>query len=309
MLTLDASTVIPAIALPPYSEFCSSQRLQQFLNSMPVGAYYKNSQSQMLWYNRFLCDRFQVSDSQWLGLKDTEFLGEQGKAFIENDRQVLATRQPHRFLETFEFSNGSNLYWQSHKFPIWDAELEEWLVGGLSIDITDIAVSSYQDRLTGLFNRRYLDEVLKRELERSKREKTQLGVVFIDIDNFKSYNDRYGYDMGDAVLVEVARIIKSSIRANDYGARFGGDEALALLVNTKLEGAYRVADLIRERIAELKVCDRSNCLRGITASIGVAVSDDYTTDLIKSASDAARLAKRSGKNQVKACSSTFSSRR
>ncbi|NPA52718.1 MAG: diguanylate cyclase [Aquificae bacterium] len=152
-----------------------------------------------------------------------------------------------------------------------------------------------KDFLTGLFNRRYFEEILKWEIELSKRYNHPLSIILLDIDNFKKVNDMYGHQVGDRVLREIADVLKKNIRSSDIAARYGGEEFVILLPETDVEGAVKVAEKLRTQIQNLK----PNGIE-ITASFGVTklFGDDTVETFIKRADTALYQAKRKGKNRV-----------
>jgi diguanylate cyclase (GGDEF)-like protein len=155
---------------------------------------------------------------------------------------------------------------------------------------------SITDSLTKLYNRRYLLDRLAREIERSRRHKRSFGVLLVDVDNFKRYNDAYGHLAGDEVLTRIASLLQESTRQVDCVARYGGEEFVAVLAETDMTGAEEVCDRIRTRLA-------SSAFHGakITLSIGVAVFPTHgeTPESLTAAADAAMYeAKRAGRDQV-----------
>ena len=120
------------------------------------------------------------------------------------------------------------------------------------------------DELTGLFNHRRFQEVMAAEVERARRYDQEMGLIMLDIDNFKRVNDTYGHMQGDMVLREVARVLRQSAREIDEPARYGGEEMAVALPQTDLEGAYRFAERVRKRIEalELPLLDGDGTLRG-----------------------------------------------
>ncbi|GAB1538282.1 diguanylate cyclase [Scytonema sp. NUACC21] len=128
------------------------------------------------------------------------------------------------------------------------------------------------DGLTQVANRRYLDDCLKREWQRSAREQTPLSFILCDIDYFKSYNDTYGHVAGDDCLKKVARAICHAVRRPaDVVARYGGEEFAVVLPNTNFSGAVRVAENIKLRVKELKISHASSCVKDyLTLSMGIA---------------------------------------
>jgi diguanylate cyclase (GGDEF)-like protein len=129
-----------------------------------------------------------------------------------------------------------------------------------------------RDPLTGLFNRRYLDETLPRELHACLRDDQPLALAILDIDHFKRYNDTWGHEAGDLVLIEVSRILREHLRASDIACRFGGEELLAVMPRAELHEARerisRIANLVRD--AEVQIHDRP--LPAVTFSAGIALS-------------------------------------
>jgi diguanylate cyclase (GGDEF)-like protein len=156
-----------------------------------------------------------------------------------------------------------------------------------------------QDPLTGVINRRGLEELLQRLLQRNKNFDENHGIILIDLDNFKSINDNYGYDAGDKALVLVANILKLSARPLDYVVRVGGDEFLILVINVELEQCLAIAERIKDSLAQTPVILKDNELH-ITASIGVSSLNACKTveELLQSTQDALHKSKNLGKNRV-----------
>jgi diguanylate cyclase (GGDEF)-like protein len=155
------------------------------------------------------------------------------------------------------------------------------------------------DALTGLHNRRELEQRIAEEMSRSRRHARPLSVVIGDLDHFKRVNDEYGHAVGDDVLRAVGERMRGSLRAEDLAVRWGGEEFLLLLPDTDLENAVRVADKIRLTIADRPVIcgDRSV---GVTISFGVAQlgKDEAVADLVRRADDAMYRAKSEGRDRV-----------
>ncbi|MGO8990716.1 MAG: diguanylate cyclase [bacterium] len=153
---------------------------------------------------------------------------------------------------------------------------------------------SVTDDLTGLYNHRHFFKTLEAELVRLKRQRTSLSLMMVDLDNFKSYNDRYGHLEGDKVLKNVGEIVKHSIRHNvDSGYRYGGDEFAVLLIGASMDRAMTIAERIRSSIEKTE-------FQNITVSIGLSEYRD-SLDLegfVKSADDALYTAKHAGGNRV-----------
>lgn len=157
------------------------------------------------------------------------------------------------------------------------------------------------DGLTGLFNRRRLDEVLPRYVARSHFEKRPLSVLMIDVDHFKSINDRFGHYSGDRVLYEVAHVLRDRCRPSDFVARYGGEEFTVVLPGARALDAELVAERLRLAVEGLAIRLESGlALPTTTASIGIAelVTDESTGELLTRADAALYQAKRSGRNRA-----------
>jgi diguanylate cyclase (GGDEF)-like protein len=158
------------------------------------------------------------------------------------------------------------------------------------------------DELTGLANVRQLHGVLQHELERARRFESPLGLVMLDIDDFKKVNDTYGHQQGDVVLASVARVLRDLSRDIDEPARYGGEEMAVVLPQTDTEGAAQLAERMREGVEALRVprVDGQGHL-AVRASFGVAsvpFNAGDTESLIAAADAALYRAKRAGKNRV-----------
>ena len=164
-----------------------------------------------------------------------------------------------------------------------------------------LRTQSIRDALTGLYNRRHLEEILEREIRRSARAQQHLGIIVIDLDHFKSFNDPYGHDAGDAVLCETGLSLTSGIRAEDFVCRYGGEEFVVVLPTANLEAARARAETLRLKMKELTILHQGKSMGMITISAGVAVFPDHGTtprEVIAAADAALYEAKRNGRDQV-----------
>ncbi len=179
---------------------------------------------------------------------------------------------------------------------------------GVSIENVDLHETvqrqAVTDELTGLFNHRRFQEVIFQEVERAKRFEGDVGLIMLDIDNFKRVNDTYGHMQGDLVLREVARVLRESSREIDEPARYGGEEMAVALPGTDLDGAFNFAERVRHAIEslELPLIEGGGTLR-VTASFGAAALEQGNgaadkDALVASADAALYRAKRSGKNRT-----------
>ena len=197
---------------------------------------------------------------------------------------------------------------RGRKFSRGEEELLEYLAGQavVSIENSDmhqtVQRQAVTDELTGLANVRQFHGALEHELERARRFESPLGLVMLDIDDFKRVNDGYGHQQGDVVLSSVARALRDLSRDIDEPARYGGEEMAVILPQTDLEGASQLAERMREAVEELRVprVDGEGHL-SVTASFGVASIPFSAGDkeaLIAAADAALYRAKRAGKNRV-----------
>jgi diguanylate cyclase (GGDEF)-like protein len=160
---------------------------------------------------------------------------------------------------------------------------------------------SVTDDLTRLYNSRYLNLVLRREAKRASRSGRPLSVLFIDMDGFKSVNDKHGHLAGSKALVEAAAIIRGSARETDVVARFGGDEFSVILPDTGREGAVSVAERVRDRIRAFGFLASDGLAIRLTASIGVATLPDVAgsaEELLRAADTAMYRVKDAGKDGI-----------
>jgi len=156
------------------------------------------------------------------------------------------------------------------------------------------------DSLTGLHTRSTLEETLSREFARSKRYETELSLLFLDLDDFKKINDRFGHLAGDVILSEVGKIIKNEIRAEDSAARYGGEEFIVLLPETGKVDALVMSERIRSKVEAINLKYDDNYIRptisGGLASFPIDAHDEV--DLLKYADSALYRAKEFGKNNI-----------
>lgn len=177
----------------------------------------------------------------------------------------------------------------------------------ISISLSNIKLREslrYQvihDPLTDLFNRRYLEETLVREILRVRRKGAPLAVIMLDLDHFKRFNDTFGHEAGDNLLRTTGKFLKSNLRQEDMACRYGGEEMVMVLPETPMEVAMKRAEEIREGVAALQIFQRGQSLQGTTVSLGVAMFPEHGVtgeDLLKAADDAMYQAKAAGRNRV-----------
>lgn len=160
---------------------------------------------------------------------------------------------------------------------------------------------SLHDPLTGLYNRRHMDEVLLHEVQLARRKGRSLTAIMLDIDHFKRFNDQFGHEAGDAVLCEVGKLLSSQVRETDMACRYGGEEFLLLLPESPLEVAIERAEILRAKVGELTLTHQGRALGRISLSLGVADLPDHaeTGDALITAADTALYqAKAAGRDRV-----------
>lgn len=179
---------------------------------------------------------------------------------------------------------------------------------GAVMDITDrkrvenaLRELSVRDPLTGLFNRRYLEETLSRELWRAARSQHSVGIIMLDIDHFKRLNDTYGHSGGDAVLRELGELLNKHVRGSDIACRYGGEEFTLILPDATLNTTQRRAEQVRQAVQNLRIRLGDEVVESITLSLGVAGFPAHGLtgpDLLAAADAALYHAKQMGRNQV-----------
>jgi diguanylate cyclase (GGDEF)-like protein/PAS domain S-box-containing protein len=289
-----------------------------FMDNAPFLAFMKDAQGRMVYYNRHSADHFSVGRDAWLNRKDDELWPPEVAAAIrENDRSVLCHWKTIIVEEHVRAADGSRGDWRSYKFPFRDSEGREY-VASFAVDITadkesarkianyqkaleaaneQLLALSVTDGLTRLLNRRAFETALESEFATSRRYGTCLSLLILDIDNFKLFNDDFGHEMGDRVLVSVAATIKGAFRSTDTVARYGGEEFSILLPNTTRQSAVESAERLRNAIRGLNVEGRP-----VTVSIGAsstaATGSLSKADLVRRADEALYRAKREGKDRI-----------
>jgi diguanylate cyclase (GGDEF)-like protein/PAS domain S-box-containing protein len=160
---------------------------------------------------------------------------------------------------------------------------------------------SIHDPLTGLYNRRYLEEALNQEIQRAQRHRHPIGIIMIDIDYFKRVNDTHGHEAGDRVLAAVGQLLRNSVRGSDIACRYGGEEMTLVLPESSLGVTLARAEEIRRAMGKIQISYGGLTLDRLSVSLGVAgfpTHGDIGSDVVKAADAALYQAKASGRNQV-----------
>jgi len=164
-----------------------------------------------------------------------------------------------------------------------------------------LTVLSLHDQLTGLYNRRYLDVILEKQINSAKRHNKIFAVLLLDIDHYKKINDELGHEAGDFVLKEISNCIQNHIRTEDIVARYGGDEFIVILVDIDSKNALQRAELLRKSVETMEIYYDKKQLENLSISIGIAmypINGKKEHILIKAADSALYKAKLLGKNHV-----------
>ncbi|MGA9532094.1 MAG: sensor domain-containing diguanylate cyclase [Anaerolineales bacterium] len=160
---------------------------------------------------------------------------------------------------------------------------------------------SVRDHLTGLFNRRYLEETFDRELLRATRNAASVGIILLDVDNFKQYNDVSGHAAGDAILRELGSLLLANVRGEDIPCRYGGDEFTIVMPDAPLEITRQRAELLLRRAGRFQIPFEGRILKPVALSVGVAAFPENglrSGDLLRAADMALYQAKREGRGRV-----------
>jgi diguanylate cyclase (GGDEF)-like protein len=160
---------------------------------------------------------------------------------------------------------------------------------------------SIRDPLTGMFNRRYMEETVEREILRAKRNNEAIGVIMIDIDHFKLFNDTFGHQAGDALLTTLGHFFLSHVRGEDVACRYGGEEFILVMPGAKPEPTLKRAEDLREKVHNIDATFHGQSLGKVTLSMGVAnypANGTTLESLIQRADQALYQAKVEGRDRV-----------
>ena len=165
---------------------------------------------------------------------------------------------------------------------------------------------SVRDHLTGLFNRRYMEETLERELRRASRKQLSLGIIMLDLDNLKQFNDTWGHAAGDEILGALGNLLLRQVRGEDIACRYGGDEFILILPDASQQVTRERAELICEHAKQFHLQFDGQSLAAVTLSLGVAVFPEHgvtSTGILRAVDTALYCAKHEGRDRVAVASS------
>jgi diguanylate cyclase (GGDEF)-like protein len=295
--------LLAALAARQHALRESENRFLAFMNTLPAAAFIESRDGKTIFANRYMTGT--VGLHAWPARADAAADGRQAAIHEEEIRDAA----------------GETRLFQTYTFEIPYAGHSP-LVGGIALDITEhrrveaqVRVQLLHDPLTGLPNRSLLNDRLAQALASARRSRCVGAVYFIDLDNFKPLNDRYGHATGDQLLIEAAARLKQCIREVDTAARFGGDEFVvvvarlaegldeaktqALIVGSKLRFALSLSHLLHVNRGG---ADEKAIVHQCTASIGIALfdaSEERPADVLKRADSAMYAAKMAGRNQLR----------
>lgn len=238
--------------------------------------------------------------------KDIEASQEAFEALQKNEYnryENLPLRAKNGRLVQVEFV--SNVYWvgqekviQCNIRDITDRkQAEEALIKSNAL----LREQSVRDHLTGIFNRRYMEETLDRELLRCSRNLLSIGIIMVDVDDFKCFNDVYGHAAGDTILQTIGCLLFENVRGEDIACRNGGDEFIIVMPEASSEATIGRAELIRTLIQQFDLHYEGRKLEAITISIGVSIfpkNGITSAAILRAADDALYRAKREGRNRI-----------
>lgn len=306
----------------------SQKLLHEIVNNTPALIYIFDIHDRIVLLNNEIEKLLGVQSGEIVGKTRQEVLPEElAMQHRNNDLEVIQSRSPKTFIEESPEIDKTR-YYLTTKFPLFDAENEVYAICGISVDITERKQSEEQllrtteqlslrlkeieqlqeqlqeqairDPLTGLHNRRYMSETLEREITRAGRDDKPLSVIVSDLDRFKAINDTHGHKLGDDFLVQISTMLKKHTRGSDIVCRYGGEEFLLVLPNTKLDSAVNRAEEIRQRCMDLIIHHAGRDLN-VTMSFGVAVFPEHgqeADELVIKADKAMYRAKQKGGNRV-----------
>ena len=280
------------------------------MDNAPFLAFIKDDEGRFVFYNDRMARQFGIGRTDWIGKNVHDlFPAALADVYRANDLEAIASGCLVARVEAVVDALGCTTQWKSHKFSWQDAGGKSML-GGISVDLTsemkqqralevlcgELELLAATDGLTGLANRRVLDDRVQLEFQSARRYRTALSVVLLDIDNFKKRNDQLGHAAGDLILQRMGALIRDCARETDLAARYGGEEFVIVLPNTDGDGATQFAERLKTAM------DRESWPGGpVTASIGTASLDHWTVSgerLVALADDAMYEVKCTGKNRI-----------
>ncbi len=283
--------------------------LRAMMENTADSIYFKDRECRLLWVNRKLARDLDCSDpTMVVGKTDIELFGEEfGAITRRDDLHVMETGTPLiGIIESRRTPDGGLNWTSTTKLPLRDAEGHIHGLMGITREINELKrleqdyhYRATHDPLTGLPNRFLMFDRMQQYLARSSRTQEGLAVIFIDLDNFKNINDRWGHAGGDRLLEAVGARLTAAIRESDTAARLGGDEFLIVMEGTHRTEALPAASKLLEAIAQPVILSGESV--STSASFGVSLYPEHgcsPEELVSAADQALYTSKRQGKNQI-----------
>ena len=231
---------------------------------------------------------------------DSEDYYKQVECYAEQIRKTSSADEIIRILDIV-LSETRGLRFNDEVFVAKEqAKLAEQKIESLKSELEQLRGLIQTDQMTGAFNRRGLEDIFKREAARADRNAQSLGVVLIDLDNFKKINDSLGHPYGDSVLMNLVAVAKETLRPSDIVARFGGEEFVILLPDVEMEDALTIIQRLQNNLAKNSSFQIDNQLMLLTFSAGIALRSfgEHQNSVISRADKALYQAKQTGKNRA-----------
>ncbi|MFI3312967.1 MAG: GGDEF domain-containing protein [Eubacteriales bacterium] len=295
--------------------------LKSALNELPNPIFMKNQQGEFVYFNAQYEQYFNMDRATYLNktVLDLDYLPMDERIRYQNeDLHLISTKGTSHYEATFQLPNGQDahsLYWSKgfEASPtgerglvgeIVDISIQKKLQEDIKASVDNLEVANQQievllkqDCLTGLFNRRAIEELIQKEAQRNDGTTLALSMIMADLDHFKRVNDTYGHSAGDYTLVEFSKILQACCRQSDLLIRFGGEEFLVILYRATPQVAENIAERIRVRTEQvLQLPDNSH----VTVSMGVSTlrPQENLESCINRADAALYQAKLSGRNRI-----------
>lgn len=289
----------------------NENKLSTILENIKAHVYMKDVNSIYTYVNKDLCQYLNRSKDEILGKTDEELFGPKAaRRFRQNDVKVFNYRDNVTCVEKSRHGKTDKRhYFLSVKVPLMNDWGNPEALLGISTDITEqkrlekeLREMASTDVLTGVFNRRHFIDLCEREIIRAERYNTDLSLVMLDIDHFKTINDTFGHAIGDDAIRATTEICRQNLRLTDSIARIGGEEFAILLPQTNLEGAALIAERIRVDIENFVLpTGEEDVSHQFTSSFGITAlhhDDAQFDDLLKRADIALYESKSKGRNRV-----------
>lgn len=248
----------------------------------------------------FFCDSFNITKDELIGKDVSIFKSDDISDVVYRELlETIKNKKPWNGELKYKTSKGQEKWLQSRVMPILDAHGDIYELNAVYHDITNeklLAELYITDSLTKLYNRAHFDETINMIVKHQRKADSDFILVLVDIDHFKTINDTYGHQVGDEVLVTIAKTLKHSLRDNDLIARWGGEEFVIMLKNITVDEAKIIIEKVRVNIQNSIIKENIK----VTASFGLTkyIIGEDSKEIFKRSDDALYEAKKSGRNRV-----------